>query len=46
MAHPVSPDQEDEWRFLFDLHGVLAIPDAMSPSHVAELNALLDENIL
>ena len=45
MAHPVSPDQVEEWKFLFDLHGVLAIPDALTPQHVVELNTMLDEHI-
>jgi len=45
MAHPVSPDQVEQWKFLFDLHGVLAIPDALSPQHVDDLNALLDAHI-
>jgi hypothetical protein len=35
----------EEWRFLFDLHGVLEVPNALSVAHVAALNALLDEHI-
>ena len=42
----VDTDEEAHWRFLFDLHGVVQVPDALSPEHVAELNAILDQHIL
>lgn len=32
-------------RYLFDLHGYLVIPDALSSAHVRELNAALDDQI-
>ena len=41
----VDTDEESQWRFLFDLHGVVQVPDALSPEHVAELNAILDQHI-
>jgi hypothetical protein len=36
---------DDRARYLFDLNGYLALPDALSPAQVAELDALMDERI-
>jgi hypothetical protein len=33
----------DHERYLFDLQGFLAVPEALSSEPVAELNAVLDE---
>ena len=35
----------DHQRYLFDLQGYVVIPDALSPDHVRELNALMDARI-
>jgi ectoine hydroxylase-related dioxygenase (phytanoyl-CoA dioxygenase family) len=32
-------------RYLFDLHGYLVVPNALSPETVAQLNATMDEHI-
>ena len=36
---------DERERYLFDLNGYLAIPDALPPDVLAELNALMDEHI-
>jgi hypothetical protein len=36
---------DDRARYLFDLNGYLAVPDALSPAIVGELDALMDERI-
>jgi hypothetical protein len=38
------PMTEQE-RYLFDLQGFLAVPDALTPAQVADLNALLDAHL-
>ena len=35
----------DQERYLFDLKGYLAVPDALSQEQVAKLNSVLDEHI-
>jgi len=35
----------DKERYLFDLQGFLAVPDALSPDELVELNAILDKQI-
>ena len=35
----------DQERYLFDLKGYLAVPDALSQEQVAKLNGVLDEHI-
>jgi hypothetical protein len=36
---------DDRARYLFDLNGYLAVPDALSTAILAEVNALMDERI-
>jgi Phytanoyl-CoA dioxygenase (PhyH) len=36
---------DDDERYLFDLQGFITIPDALSATQVAELNAILDEHM-
>ena len=38
----VSPDQIEEWQYLFDLNGYLVIENVLTEAEVAELNALID----
>ena len=35
----------DQQRYLFDLHGYLVVPDALTAGQIASLNAMLDERI-
>jgi hypothetical protein len=32
-------------RFLFDLHGFLTVPNALTPAQLAALNAIVDEKL-
>ena len=41
----VDASEEAQWRFLFDLHGVISVPSALDTSTVRELNQILDEHI-
>ena len=36
---------DDRQRYLFDLNGYLAVPGALSPAVLAELNGLMDERV-